>query len=73
MSDLENRLLQAHANGDTTALIDLYQEAADAASADDAKGFYLTHAYVFALETGSPKANQIRDRLILMGREVPTG
>ncbi len=38
---------------------------------DDARGFYLTHAYVFALDLGSNAAPGLRDRLIAMGRESP--
>ena len=68
---LDERLLAAHAREDTLALIDLYTEAAEQASDDSARGFYLTHAYVFALELGSEKAPQIRERLIEMGRETP--
>ncbi len=70
MNDLDARLLQAHAQADIPALIKLYEEAADAASDEVAKGFYLTHAYVFALESGDDKAGPLRDRLVSMGREV---
>jgi hypothetical protein len=34
-------------------------------------GFYLTHAYVFALELNHPQASELRQRLIDAGREEP--
>jgi len=71
MSDLDDRLLAAHAAGDTSLLIDLYTEAADAADSDDARYFYLTHAFVFALELGSARAEALCDRLVAAGRETP--
>jgi len=46
---LDKRLLAAHSDGDFAALIALYLEAAARVGADEAQGFYLTHAYVFAL------------------------
>lgn len=69
MSDLDTRLLAAHAANDTAALINLYTEAADAALTEDAAGFYLTHAYVFALECAHPATPALRARLLAMGRE----
>lgn len=68
MSDLDARLLAAHAEEDRFALVGLYLEAADAADTETAQGFYLTHAYVFALELGDPHADILRDRLVAMGR-----
>ncbi|WP_415403160.1 hypothetical protein [Tateyamaria sp. SN3-11] len=71
MSDLDTRLLAAHAADDTAALIALYREAAGAATDDTARAFYLTHAHVFALECGHPDAGELRAALIAMGREAP--
>ena len=71
MTDLDARLLAAHAADDTAALIALYTEAADGTNDPDARGFYLTHAYVFALARGAPQAAALRDALITMGRETP--
>ncbi|MFT7595951.1 MAG: hypothetical protein ACI8R4_003284 [Paracoccaceae bacterium] len=73
MSDLDARLLAADAAGNLPDLVALYIEAADAAEVEAAAGFYLTHAYVFALEAGLSKAGVIRARLIAMGRETPAG
>jgi hypothetical protein len=69
MSDLDARLLAAHKAGDKTALVALYCEAADNATDIDAACFYLTHAYVFALETADPAAGEIRARLVAERRE----
>ncbi len=72
MNDLDARLLAAHAADDRPALVALYTEAADHASDDEtAVGFFLTHAFVFALELGDPRAEPLRARLIAMGRELP--
>ncbi|GLO72486.1 hypothetical protein MACH17_40030 [Phaeobacter inhibens] len=69
--DLDQALLQAHAEGNSTALIRLYSLAADAAEgADeiDRACFYLTHAFVFALESGAPEADPLNARLAAQGR-----
>lgn len=70
MTDLEARLLAAHARGDRAALVDLYAEAADRAGPTDAGFFYLTHAYVYALEMGHAAADGLRARLVAAGRET---
>ena len=67
---LDKRLLKAHSDGDCAALIALYLEAAARVGADEAQGFYLTHAYVFALEAGDPRARDIKAQLVAMGREL---
>lgn len=69
MSDLDSRLLAAHARGDRAALVALYTEAAEAAGEEQARGFYLTHAYVYALEAGAPEAPALRALLVAAGRE----
>jgi hypothetical protein len=70
MTDLDARLLHAHEACDLAALVALYAEAADATPDEQARGFYLTHAYVFALELGSDAAPSLRQALIDMGRET---
>ena len=67
MSDLDARLLAAHAAGDGRALAALYAEAAETA-AEAAAGFFLTQAWIFALEAGDPLAGALRARLAAMGR-----
>jgi hypothetical protein len=71
---LDAALHVAHAARDTDRLVTLYEAAADGpasgATAADAAPFYLTHAYVFALEAGDPRAARLRARLVAMGREA---
>ena len=71
MSDLDARLLAAHAAGDGRALVALYAEAADAAKGTGAEWFFLTQAYVLALDAGHEAAPAIRARLAAAGREIP--
>ncbi len=69
---LDDRLLAAHRDGDRMALIRLYTEAGNRATAEqrhEAAGFYLTHAYVYALETGAAAAKELHARLKAAGRE----
>ncbi|MEM6887759.1 MAG: hypothetical protein AAF636_06420 [Pseudomonadota bacterium] len=68
---LDALLLEAHARGDSLALMNLYAKAADGAKTEEAQAFFLTHAYVFALESGSDLAPSLRQRLIDMKRESP--
>ena len=35
-----------------------------------ARGFYLTYAFIFALETGHPETAGLRAQLVAMGREL---
>jgi hypothetical protein len=70
MSDLHAELLLAHKRDDKAALVELYSQAALETDDVDAKGFFLTHAYVFALETGHPNASGLRSQLAQMGRET---
>lgn len=65
---LDQDLLSAHARDDITALIHLYAQAADMAPDPDACAFYLTHAFVFALEAGAPQAEPLNARLAAQGR-----
>ncbi len=66
---LDAALCAAHARGDRRALVGLYSTAG-ARATGDAAAFYLTHAYVFALEAGDPRAGPLRARLVEMGREA---
>lgn len=68
MASLQDRLLSAHGRDDRAALVVLYTEAADTAPDIDAACFYLTHAYIFALEKGDPATNALYDRLKAHGR-----
>jgi hypothetical protein len=68
MKSLQDRLLAAHARDDRAALVGLYTEAADTAADIDAACFFLTHAYVFALEQGDPASATLFQRLKAEGR-----
>lgn len=69
---LEHRLLVAHAQNDIEALTALYEEAANLMEEqgdEEAACFFLTHAFVFALESGSRRADALQMRLWKRGRE----
>ena len=72
--DLDPALLKAHEDKDNAELVRLYTLAGDQAEAAgniDAACFYLTHAFVFALEAGLPKAKELNRRLAERGRAHP--
>lgn len=68
-SALDAGLLAAHERGDHAELVRLYLKASQSAQDDAASAFYLTHAYVFALEAGLEAAASIRARLVALGAE----
>lgn len=71
---LDQALLAAHAAADSPALVRLYTQAADQAEAggrSDAAGFFLTQAFVFALEAGLPEGAALNSRLAAQGRSHP--
>lgn len=70
MSALDEAMIAAHAAHDLPALVALYTQAADEANDVDAACFYLTHAYVFALEAGAEQASALHTRLKANGREM---
>ncbi|MBS4011557.1 MAG: hypothetical protein KGZ72_12495 [Roseovarius sp.] len=70
MTDLDSAMIRAHATGDRAALITLYTQAADRANTLDAACFFLTHAYIFALEAGALEAARLHARLVAHGREA---
>lgn len=65
---LDAQFLAAHAADDKATLVDLYTQAADQADTLDAACFYLTHAYVFALEINAPTTADLFARLRAHGR-----
>ena len=69
LHELDQRLLAAHAEENLAALVGLYAEAANRSNDLDAACFYLTQAYVFALDLGDDRASSLRKRLINAGRE----
>ena len=69
---LEQRLLDAHGRDDPRELAALYVEAADLKEAEgdiDAACFYLTHAFVYALQVSDDAARPLQQRLWRYGRE----
>jgi hypothetical protein len=70
MKDLDQRMISAHEANDRRQLIKLYTTAADTMNDLNAACFYLTHAYVFALEAGAPQAGDLHARLKAHGREA---
>lgn len=65
---LNDQLLAAHAQSDHPALVGLYTQAADATDDIDTACFYLTHAYIFALELGHADTGALHKRLAVFGR-----
>ncbi|MEO9897573.1 MAG: hypothetical protein ABJD13_00900 [Paracoccaceae bacterium] len=72
MNDLDTHLIAAHANQDGALLTALYTKAANQSDDADTQCFFLTQAYVFALEAGLPEASPLKARLISAGRDVQT-
>lgn len=73
-AELDRALLQAHEDKNSEELVRLYTLAGDMAEAAgniDAACFYLTHAFVFALEAGLPEARELNRRLADRGRAHP--
>lgn len=71
LQDLNQQLLQAHENVDVHKLAELYKQAGDLSESSgdaDAACFFLTQAYVFALECGSESAPSLKKRLVIYGR-----
>ena len=74
MQDLDTKLLRAHECRDHDALVVLYAQAADEREQEgdiDATCFYLTQAFIFALETGHRSTMELNRRLVDYGREAP--
>ena len=72
LQPLDQELLAAHEQNNLTALVLLYTKAADENEQIgdiNAACFYLTHAYVFALQEGMAEAIELHQRLVIHGRE----
>jgi len=67
---LHAAMLKAHQRRDLSSLVGLYTQAADGVEDLDAECFYLTHAYIFALDLGDPRASALHKRLVRHGRET---
>ncbi len=69
---LEGRLLAAHQQGDGAELVRLYTQAADMFEGNnqiETACYFLTNAYIFALESGDERALALYKRLVIHGRE----
>ena len=69
---LDAAMLAAHESNDLEQLVAFYQKAGLSRIATndvDAGCFYLTHAYIFALEAGMSQAKEIHRTLVAYGRE----
>lgn len=69
---MDAALIEAHRRGDKEALVDLYERAgSDALDIGNIEAgcFYITHAYIFALETGSKATGRLHGLLTRLGRE----
>lgn len=70
---LDAALLKAHAEMDYEQLVSGYTSAADAAEdcGDTARAsFFLTQAWVFAMDAGDLRAADLKARLVAFGSEV---
>lgn len=70
---LDGAILAAHDTNDKAKLATLYAQAADKSEAlgdKDAACFFLTQAYVFALDAGLQDAATLNKRLAKYGRDV---
>ncbi len=66
------RILEAHAQGDEPALVDLYAGAAqgfEEAGEKDAACFFGVQAYILALSCGSERTGELHGWLCERGRE----
>ncbi len=73
MQPNETDLEAAERAGDATTLVRIYTSEAgrlEAAGDIDAACFFLTHAYIWALEGGLQEAADLRARLVGHGREA---
>ncbi|MCO4841449.1 MAG: hypothetical protein KC439_00890 [Yoonia sp.] len=68
MSDLNDAILEAHANNDEVRLVALYTQAANETNDVDTACFFLTYAYIYALELGLRDADTLYLRLDAYGR-----
>ena len=72
IKNINQQILSAHADGNHHQLVRLYTSAADQFEENgdiESACFFLTCAYVFALETGSSLGEKIKSRLVFHGRE----
>ena len=66
---LNDGIIKAHNENDNWNLVSLYTQAANRANSPDLESFFLTQAYVFALEQDHPAQPRLKSRLVVFGRE----
>ena len=66
---LNDGIIKAHNEGDNWNLVSLYTHAANRANSPHLESFFLTQAYVFALEQDHPAQRRLKSRLIAFSRE----
>lgn len=72
LDDLDRAILAAHAAKDIAALVPLYRQAGETMIKGgnlNAGCFFLTHAYIYALDCGDDAAPEIHQTLVAYGRE----
>lgn len=65
---LHSALLDAHSRDDKAALVTLYSQAADQAGSVDERCYFLTQAYIYALDCAHPNAASLQDALAAQSR-----
>ncbi|MEM9754949.1 MAG: hypothetical protein AAF914_03095 [Pseudomonadota bacterium] len=68
-AEIDAALLAAHEAGDPRVIGRCYADAAAVTNDPGEIAFFLTHAYIFALEAGAPEAAGLRARLIALGAD----
>ena len=66
---LNNKILKAHHNKNSSLLVELYQEAADKVSTRQEQNFFRVQAYVYALEVGHDLTPILHKKLVTDGVE----
>ena len=69
---LNSKVLAAHDSGDNATLVRIYQKLGndELANGRELEGaYFLTQAYVYALEGGLPEQHEIHKILVAYGRE----
>ncbi len=68
----QSEFLDAHSRNDLGRLVELYSHMGNRLLEQgeiDAGCFFLTHSYVFALEAGDPRSEELKAILVSHGRE----
>ena len=66
---LNNKILRAHHNKNSSLLVELYQEAADKVSTRKEQNYFRVQAYIYALEVGHHLTPILHKKLVEAGVE----